>query len=136
MPATRMSRTWPHAAPNMKNDQPMPVASQKPPPISAHRKPRMPGAVVQADFELERAAGRPADQLRGLIRKEHMRDEAEHEADGADIEHEGVDEEDAQDVAPGSMAPWSRPDRAAAAAGSAAPSATLIMQCPSRAGAS
>ena len=84
----------------------MPVASQKPPPKSdAQEAEDAPAAVVQADFELERVAGRPADQLRGLIRKEHMRDEAEHEADGADIEHEGVDEEDAQHVAPGPRPP-------------------------------
>jgi hypothetical protein len=55
---------------------------------------------VQADLELEHAALRPADELGRLIGEEHVRNEAEQEADGADVEHEGVDEEHAQHVAP------------------------------------
>src|SRR5262249_48444600 len=59
-----------------------------------------PAAVVQADLELEHAALRPADELRRLIGEEDVGYETEQEGDGADVEHEGVEEENAQHVAP------------------------------------
>ena len=65
---------------------------------NAEKTQNAPGAVVNADFELERASRRPADAARGLIGEEHMRDEAERQADNADVENQRIEQQQANDA--------------------------------------
>jgi hypothetical protein len=59
----------------------------------------------RADLELEHTAFRPADELGRLVGEKDVRDEAEQETDGTDVEHEGVDQQHPQDVAARPRAP-------------------------------
>ena len=92
-----------HVAPGGAEHEERPADGRRQPEAAAEEDAQeaedAPGAVVQADLELEHAALRPADELGRLVGEEDVRDEAEQEADGADVEHEGVDEEDAQHIA-------------------------------------
>jgi hypothetical protein len=49
---------------------------------------------VEPDLELERATGRPADLLGGVIGEEHVGDEAEEEPDDTDIEHQRIEQQE------------------------------------------
>ena len=57
-----------------------------------------PRAVVKADFELERTSRRPADEPSGFVCEENVRNEAEHDADDADVEHKSIKQKQPQDV--------------------------------------
>jgi hypothetical protein len=53
---------------------------------------------MQPNLELERASRRPADRFRRLVGEEHMGNEAHRQADDADAEHQGVEQEDVDDA--------------------------------------
>jgi hypothetical protein len=57
-----------------------------------------PGAVMQPDFELERAPRRPADRCRRLVGEEDLGNETHRQADHADAEHQGVEQQDMNDA--------------------------------------
>ncbi len=53
---------------------------------------------MKSNLELKRVSRRPADALRRRVGEEYMRNEAEDESDNAHVEHEGVAQQQANDV--------------------------------------
>jgi hypothetical protein len=53
---------------------------------------------MESHLELKRAAWRPTDASRSLIRKKDVRDEAQWETDDADIENQRVEQKQTNDA--------------------------------------